>query len=74
LHVVFVYADVGGMWLPTSSEFTAKVRLFGPSAMLAHDLGYGYSQFAEAANDPSEQRYSTAHDAEQTTSLRPKTQ
>jgi hypothetical protein len=75
LHIVFVYADIGGMWLPTSSEFTARVRLFGPSAMLAHDLGYDYSQFAEAANDLSEQRYSTVHGAEQTTRhLRPKTQ
>ncbi len=75
LHVVFVYADVGGMWLPTSSEFTAKVRLFGPSAMLAHDLGYSYSQFAEAVNGPSEQRYSTVQNAEQTLGrLSPKTQ
>jgi hypothetical protein len=61
LHVGFVYAEVGGMWLPTSSEFTAKVRLFGLSTMLAHDLGYNYSQPAEAGDDPADSRYSTAH-------------
>ncbi len=53
LHIVFVYAQVGGMWLPTSSEFTAKVRLFGVSTMLAHDLGYSYSQLAEAGTTPA---------------------
>jgi hypothetical protein len=53
LHLVFVYAQVGGMWLPTSSEFTAKVRLFGVSTMLAHDLGYSYSQPAEAGTTPA---------------------
>ncbi len=53
LHIVFVYAQVGEMWLPTSSEFTAKVRLFGVSTMLAHDLGYSYSQLAEAGTTPA---------------------
>jgi hypothetical protein len=53
LHIVFVYAQVGGMWLPTSSEFTAKVRLFGGSTMLAHDLGYSYSQPAGAGTTPA---------------------
>jgi hypothetical protein len=50
LHIVFVYADVDGMWLPTSSEFTAKVRVFGLSTMLAHDLRYSYPQFAGSRN------------------------
>jgi Outer membrane lipoprotein-sorting protein len=55
LRIVFVYADVAGMWLPTSSEFTAKVRVFGLSTMLVHDLKYNYSPFAGAReNDPSE--------------------
>jgi hypothetical protein len=53
LHIVFVYAQVGGMWLPTSSEFTAKVRLVGVSTMLAHDLGYSYSQLAGAGTLPA---------------------
>jgi hypothetical protein len=41
VHIVLTYADVGGMWLPTASEYTAKVRLLGPSMMVAHDLRYG---------------------------------
>ncbi|HMD99449.1 MAG TPA: outer membrane lipoprotein-sorting protein [Terriglobia bacterium] len=53
LHIAFVYAQVGEMWLPTSSEFTAKVRLFGVSTMLAHDLAYSYSQLAGAGTIPA---------------------
>lgn len=53
LHIVFVYAQVGEMWLPTSSEFTAKVRLFGVSTMLVYDLGYSYSQLAGAGTTPA---------------------
>lgn len=59
VHVVFLYADVAGMWLPTSSEFTAKVRLFGLSTMLTHDLGYSYSHPAQV--DPANTRLSTAY-------------
>lgn len=51
VHIVFLYADVGGMWLPTSSEFTAKVRLFGLSTMLTRDLGYSYSDLAGGEGD-----------------------
>ncbi len=54
VHVVLSYADVAGMWLPTSSEFTAKVRLLGLSTMLAHDLKYSYSQLAEARSEPTD--------------------
>lgn len=75
VHVVFLYTDVGGMWLPTSSEFTAKVRLFGVSTMLAHDLGYSYAHLAGAGDDPADTRYSTAHNWEVGLSrLPPKTQ
>jgi hypothetical protein len=52
LHIVLIYAEVGGMWLPTSCEFTAKVRLLGVSTILVHDLSYSYSQFAEAGTIP----------------------
>jgi hypothetical protein len=69
VHIVFLYADVDGMWLPTSSQFTAKVRLFGLSTMLAHDLGYSISDPAGVGDDPASTalfidagtRYSTAH-------------
>jgi hypothetical protein len=53
VHIVFVYAQVGEMWLPTSAEFTAKVRLFGVSTMLAHDLRYSYSELARAEKVPA---------------------
>jgi hypothetical protein len=64
VHIVFLYADRGGMWLPTSSEFTAKVRLFGLSTMLAHDLGYSYSQPVGGPGDPAGTRVPTAHNWE----------
>ena len=57
---MFVYAEVSGMWLPTSSEFTAKVRLFGWSTILAHDLSYSYSQLAAAGDHPGDPQYATA--------------
>jgi outer membrane lipoprotein-sorting protein len=37
-HIVLVYGDVSGMWLPRSSEYTAKIRLLGPSTMVEQDL------------------------------------
>jgi len=51
VHIVLIYADVGGMWLPTSSEYTARVRLLGPSMMVAHDLRYNGLKFERARND-----------------------
>jgi len=56
VHIVLSYEDVAGMWLPTSSEFTAKVRLLGLSTMLAHNLTYSYSQLAEAGSGPASER------------------
>jgi len=50
VHIVLIFGDVGGMWLPTSSEYTAKVRLLGQSAMVGHDLRYSYPQFAGSGN------------------------
>ena len=59
--IVFLYAYFGGMWLPTSSEFTVKVRLLGLSTMLTHDLGYRYSRLAGGGGDPADTGDSTAH-------------
>lgn len=50
VHIVLIFGDVGGMWLPTSSEYTARVRILGPSAMVAHDLRYSSPQFARFGN------------------------
>ena len=71
-HLVFVYAEVAGMWLPTSSEFTAKVRLLGWSTILAHDLSYSYSQLAVAGDAPGEPQYATALTGSGLLSLPPK--
>jgi hypothetical protein len=54
VNCVWVYADVGGIWQPTSAEFTATVRLLGPWMMRVRDLGYSYSQFAGAGNGAGE--------------------
>ncbi len=48
VRIVLIYADVGGMWLPTSSEYTAMVRVLGPSMMIGHDLRYNYPQYTES--------------------------
>jgi hypothetical protein len=38
--VTFVYADVGGMWLQTASQATARVRILGPCSMVSRDVKY----------------------------------
>ena len=38
--IVLVYGDVEGMWLQTSSESTASVRLLGAYSMQSRDLEY----------------------------------
>ena len=64
VHIVLSYGDVAGMWLPTSSEYTAKVRLLGLSTMLAHDLKYSYSQSAEAGREPTDKLPATERPSE----------
>jgi hypothetical protein len=56
VHIVLIFGDVGGMWLPTSSEYTARVRLLGPSAMVGHDLRYSYPLFAKSGKGVTERR------------------
>jgi hypothetical protein len=50
VHILLIYGAIGEMWLPTSSKYTARVRLLGPSMMLAHDLRYSYPQYAGSRN------------------------
>ncbi len=52
IHIVLVYGNVSGMWLPKSSECTARVRLLGPSRMVERDLNYSYTQSAEDGHSP----------------------
>jgi outer membrane lipoprotein-sorting protein len=47
-RIVLVYGEVGGMWLQTSSESTADVRLLGRHTMLSRDLEYKMSELAAA--------------------------
>jgi hypothetical protein len=40
VHVVLLYGYVGGMWIQTSSQATANVRILGQSTMVSQDLRY----------------------------------
>jgi hypothetical protein len=40
LRVVFLYSEVGGMWLPTASEASANLRILGRSTMVSQDVRY----------------------------------
>jgi hypothetical protein len=51
-RVVLVYSDVGGMWLQTSSESTAEVRLLGRHTMLSRDVEYNMSTLAASTGLP----------------------
>lgn len=44
VRIAFVYGDVGGMWLQTASESTAKVRILGQHTMVSRDLNYEISE------------------------------
>ena len=39
-HIMFSYAEVGGMWLQVGSESNVDVRLFGQYRMVSHDIAY----------------------------------
>jgi len=40
VSVTFVYGDVGGMWLQTTTEAAADVRILGRTTMLSRDVKY----------------------------------
>ncbi len=44
IRLSFLYGEVGGMWLQTSSEATATVRLFGQHTMVTRDISYRLSE------------------------------
>jgi outer membrane lipoprotein-sorting protein len=43
VQMVFLYSDVDGMWLQTSTEATARVRILGPHRLVSNDLKYDIS-------------------------------
>lgn len=49
LHIELNYGEVGGMWLQTTLEATATVRIIGPHAMVAQDVKYQLSDLVVAA-------------------------
>jgi outer membrane lipoprotein-sorting protein len=48
VHMVFLYGDVEGMWLQTSSEATATVRLLGQHTIVSRDMKYRFDELASA--------------------------
>jgi hypothetical protein len=50
VHIALVYGDVGGMWLQTASEATAKVRILGQHTMISRDLNYRISELVAAGS------------------------
>ncbi len=43
IHIALLYGDAGGMWLQTSSEATANIRIFGRHTIISRDLEYKIS-------------------------------
>lgn len=41
-RMAFLYGDVGGMWLQTSAEATATVRILGQHTMVSRDMKYRF--------------------------------
>jgi hypothetical protein len=54
VRIVLLYAGVDGMWLQTTSEATANVRIFGQSRIVSRDVKYKISELVAAG--PSAQR------------------
>jgi outer membrane lipoprotein-sorting protein len=50
VRMVFLYGDVGGMWLQTASEATATVRILGQHTMVARDVKYSISELVAAGS------------------------
>jgi hypothetical protein len=48
--VTFVYGDVGGMWLQTASEASARVRILGPCTMVSRDVKYKITELVAEAS------------------------
>jgi outer membrane lipoprotein-sorting protein len=44
VRIALLYGDVGGMWLQTASESTAKVRILGQYTMVSRDVKYKISE------------------------------
>ncbi len=47
VQMVLLYSDVDGMWLQTSTEATARVRILGPHRLISNDEQYEISSVVE---------------------------
>jgi len=52
VRIVLLYGYVGPMWLQTSSEATANVRILGRSSMVSQDVKYQIGELTYAASLP----------------------
>jgi hypothetical protein len=50
VSVTFTYGDVGGMWLQTSTEAAANVRILGRSTMVSRDVKYKITELVATAS------------------------
>jgi hypothetical protein len=50
VHIVLLYGYVGEMWMQTSSESTADVRIAGPYKMISQDVSYKIDQSSSVAS------------------------
>lgn len=50
VHLTFVYGDVGGMWLQTSTEAAADVRILGMSKMVSRDMKYKITELVATSS------------------------
>ena len=48
VHMSFLYGEVDGMWLQTSSEATATVRILGKHTIVARDMRYRMGELVAA--------------------------
>ena len=50
VRVALRYGEVGGMWLQTASEATARVRILGPCTMVSRDVKYKITELVADAS------------------------
>jgi len=50
VRIALRYGDVGGMWLQTASEATARVRILGPCTMVSLDVKYKITELVADAS------------------------
>jgi hypothetical protein len=53
VRIALLYGDVGGMWLQTASESTAKVRILGQYTMVSRDVKYKFSELVADGSSSS---------------------